>query len=136
MKIDRERMFEDLAPPPGGLEMLRARLDRESSRDLQVFSFRRAVVGAAAAAAAATILLAVGIGLLPTSTEESEMLLDFRYNPAAVRLGLTAFPTEPVSVLPRDSRRFAVLRVEVADPRVVFYRVAALEDGSHPEYSR
>jgi len=131
--VDRELIFEDLTPPAGGLGRLQSSLDQMASKGVQGVSFRRTVFQVSAATAIAVGLVAFGIGLMPISSGESEMLRSARDNPAAIRLGLTAEPTEPVSVRPRDSRRFAVLRVDVADPRIVFYRVADLEGGSNPE---
>jgi len=133
MDVDRERVFENLAPPPGGLEDLRSKLDLEFGTSYRAISISRWPLRSAVAAAAAAVLLFVGLSLVQTSTGEFEALLNLTENPATARLGLSAFPSEPVSVMPRDRPRVVVKRVEVADPGVVFYRVAVLARPSRGE---
>lgn len=100
--------FPDLAPPPGGLERLRARLDRRRR------PLARPLVGLALAAAALLLWLR-----LPPS-----------HPTPAAPLGpgiavLTGLPAEPVTVAPGETGGTAVTRVPTEDRGVVMYRVAS-----------
>ena len=87
---DRSRLFEELDPPPGGLERLRARLDaagtvapppRRESRPL----------GWAAAAVAVVAAVWVGVAA-PWGRPAEPGLITADGNPALVRLGLAPTP--------------------------------------------
>jgi hypothetical protein len=115
---DRElsRLFDELAPPPGGLADLRDRLrGREVRR-------RRTLRLAAAFAGAAALAIVVVWLALPTPTREPAPWLS-RSDLYAVHLGVVEPPSEPVTVPPDQRGEIAVRRVPTSDERVVFYRV-------------
>jgi hypothetical protein len=123
MKAGDINLFGELTPPAGGLDRLRARLDREPVRQRR----RRSAAAAGLAITAAAIILAVILTPMGRPEPYSGPGTTFAANPAAVRLGLTTAPTEPVSIAPDQRHRMAVQRVEVADQRILFYRVTVLE---------
>ena len=115
---DRElgRLFDQLTPPPGGLADLRRRIDRRAARRRRGFRLATACAGVAVVA-----LLALWLAL-PLRSRGPAPWLD-RDDLYAVRLGLVAPPSEPVTVPAADKDRVAVQRVATRDPRIVFYRV-------------
>ena len=116
MKPEREDLFPPLDPPPGGAALLRSRLEREDARRR-----RLPVVALGMASAAAVLLVALSVTLRigassPWSADD---------DPSLIRLGLAAAPSEPVEI-PRSERgMMAATRVDVDDPKVVFYLVAS-----------
>jgi hypothetical protein len=109
-------VFEPLAPPPGGLTALRARMAESPRRRILPW-----LVPAAAALAAV-----VAVALAPDRAPSLASLLAARGDPSAVALGLARPPAEPVAVLAGARGRLGLERVAVADASVVFYRVGAL----------
>lgn len=100
---DLHAVFPPLRPPPGGLEALRARLDRPARR----------WIGPVVVAGAAAIVLGLILWVEPS--------------PPSVALGVPwARPPEPVQILPEARDRLAVQRIETADARVVLYRIASV----------
>lgn len=119
-----QHVFEELEPPPGGLDRLRTRLAGLEGPAGPRRSTRPLVLATAAAVAAAVVLwLAPAVfGPLPGGPE----LTAAWDNPALIRMGVVEMPREPVTVPPADWHRTAVTRVSGTDPAVVFYRVATL----------
>lgn len=128
MKAGDINLFEELTPPNGGLDRLRARLDHEPVRQHR----RRALASAAIAMAATAFIFAVAVMVWPTSQPQLhlDMATILAVSPAAVRLGLATAPSEPVSVASDQRRHMAVERVEVADQKVLFYRVTVISEPS------
>jgi hypothetical protein len=126
MKAGDTNLFEELTPPAGGLGQLRARLDQEPARQRR----RRSAAAAGLAITAAGIILAVL--LIPPGQPDlhTDLTTILAANPAAVRLGLANAPAEPVSIAPDQRHRMAVQRVEVADQKVLYYRVTVLNEPS------
>jgi hypothetical protein len=126
MKAGDIKLFEELTPPAGGLDQLRARLDQEPARQLR----NRSLAAASIAIATAAVILAI----LITPADQPRLYTDastiLAASPAAVRLGLTQAPTEPVSIAPQQRNHMAVQRVEVADKKVLYYRVTVLDEPS------
>lgn len=119
---DLEPLFRAIEPPGDGIRGLRARLERDRRRRA------RARLGGAALAVAT---LSVVVGLLVMPAPPSALALDRVDDsaiPALVSLGLREAPREPAEIPPRQRDRMALLRVPTKDPRVVFYRLVALED--------
>ena len=94
-------LFPELDPPPGGLNRLRTRLERNRRRRWM---------------AAAVLALVLAFLLFP----RSEAIDD----PNLAAFGLYQ-PTAPVEALPGS--RTATERVDVSDANTVFYRVASLD---------
>jgi len=129
MNEEKGGIFKDLTPPPGGIQALRNRLDGETGRRAH-----RWVYLTSCTAAAGLMALLLTFTSLPTMRSEGEpaLRIDAELNPALIRLGVAEATGEPVSV-PRDHRRrMAVERVDVESPKVVFYRVAVIEDPGLP----
>ncbi len=111
---------------------MRRRLDGEPGRRQRQIR-RRAYLTTGSTAAGLLVLL---LFWSPLTTVESggvpTLRIDAELNPALIRLGVAEATGEPVSV-PRDHRRrMAVERVAVDSPKVVFYRVAVIEDPGLP----
>ncbi len=123
---DLEPLFRMIEPPAEGIHGLRARLERDRRRR------DRARAGGAVLVVGA---LAAVVGLLVTPPPPSALVLDradASAIPALVSLGLREAPSEPAEIPPGQRDRMALLRVPTKDPRVVFYRLVALE-GPDPE---
>lgn len=121
MKHDTERFFEDLTPPPGGLNALRVRIERERTRRLR---FR-----VATATAVTLIALFVGVFVmrpvsLPYGSESPvDLISGAASDPGVISLGLAPLPSEPITVPSSERHRMAAQRVSTADPTVVFYLI-------------
>ena len=108
--VKRDDVFGELAPPPGGLTRLRARLDEERG---DVLRWHRAAWAAATVAAVA--LLWTRPSIAPSPLEAT---------PGLVRLGAASSPRASVTVV--DDSRASVAVLAVAEtPDVVFYRVSS-----------
>jgi hypothetical protein len=128
MKIRWEQVFEELDPPPGGLEALRRRLHQASALESRARRrVRRTRLAVAAAAACLVIWLAIP-GSWPLDQGPSSLQLELASegNPALVRLGLAAPQDEAVVVPVGVRHRIAVEQVTTGDPDVIYYRVAVL----------
>lgn len=130
MNIGWKQVFEELPPPPGGIEALRSRLNEASAGEIRPRRLFRKVKWTFAAAAACAVIglifpgsLLLGVG---SAGHQLKLRVTAEGNPALVRLGLGAPPTEAVSVPPNQRHRIAVERVSVDNPNVLFYRVAVL----------
>jgi hypothetical protein len=119
---DLAPLFPTIEPPAGGIRGLRVRLERDRRRRA-----RARLAGAALAGTA----LALVVGLLVTPAPPPAPALDRVDDsaiPALVSLGLRPAPSEPAEIPPQQRNRMALLRVPTKDPRVIFYRLVALED--------
>jgi hypothetical protein len=111
-----DELFDDLAPPRGGLAGLRARIDRAARRQARLRLLRGAVATGAALGLAGLLLVS-----RPAETPPPRLEL----GPSAVRWGLRELPSEPVTVTVGSRGRLAVRRVPLESERVVFYLVGS-----------
>lgn len=109
-EVKRDDVFGQLAPPPGGLTRLRARLDENGADPLR---WHRAAWVSAALGAVALLWTLPTIS--PASLEQA---------PGLVRLGVAESPRSTVVVAGTARQGLAVLAV-AETPDVVFYRVAS-----------
>ncbi len=119
-------LFPELTPAPGGLQALRRRLDEEPARRHR--RVRRHVLAASLATTtvACVVVLLLAMPVPGTVSSVAALRIDADLNPALIRLGVAEPAAEPVTV-PRDHRTsVAVERVDVDNPKVVFYRVSVL----------
>jgi hypothetical protein len=112
-----DEIFEQLAPPPGGLAALRARLDARPRRARLLVPLALALTFAAAA----VVLLVVGRGRTPDLVAAARQ----RGDAPEIALGLAPRPASPVAALREDRATTALAEVQTADPRVVFYWVSS-----------
>jgi hypothetical protein len=130
-KLGWHEVFEELDPPPRGLEALRARIDRREAAS-QVRGWPpRSVHRIAAVAAVAVAFAVLGVAGLtwighPESSAWSGKIAGAS-NPALVRLGLRSASTDPVTVPPVAGHRMAVEQVALDRPGVAYYRVVTLD---------
>jgi hypothetical protein len=128
MSVSKRDLFEQLEPPAGGRVHLRRRLEAERGRRVR----RRIAVGATAmslAAAATVITLWIGSSTTPRAPAPAADLSHLSEigasHPALVSLGVDPTPAEPVVVRDTLSHQYAVRRVKVDRPDVVFYLVSS-----------
>ena len=115
-------LFRTIDPPAEGIRGLRTRLERDRRR-------RARVRLGGAAFAVATLTVVVGLLVMPAPPAPLTLdRVDDSAIPALVSLGLREAPREPAEIPPHQRDRMALLRVPTKDPRVVFYRLVALED--------
>lgn len=110
-EVKRDDVFAGIAPPPGGLTRLRARLDEEGAAD-PLRWHRAAWAGAALAAVALLWTLPT---IAPARLENA---------PGLVRLGVAAAPRSAV-VVPGSARADLAVLAVAETPDVVFYRVSS-----------
>jgi len=130
MKISWHDVFEDLEPPPGGLEVLQSRLAEAPALEFQ--SRRRTRRARWVVAAVATCVF-IWI-LIPSTSQNRRGATENRLepavmaegNPALFRFGLVAPSAEAVTVPPDLRHQIAVQKVELGTPNVIYYRVAVL----------
>jgi hypothetical protein len=121
--VEGKALFETLAPPPGGVAVLRRRLQRERPRR----RMRLASLGVGATLAIAGLLVAAQV-----RTARKQLPIPAEPHPALVRLGLQHPPREPAAIPRRMRHRMALQRVPLETDRVVFYYVAVLPAPSEP----
>jgi hypothetical protein len=128
-KIRWRDVFEELDPPPGGLEGLRRRLDEVEMHRLRRSPSALVWQTAAAAVVCAVLVLAMA-GVLRHANEPErrwrQQIISLA-NPALVRLGLQLAPTDTVTVPPAARDQIAIKQVSVDTPGVVYYRVAIVD---------
>jgi hypothetical protein len=118
MNERREKLFDVLEPPPGGLTGLRGRIERDRRR--RVTSRRVQLLAAATlvAALAGWSLLAPGGGEEPLPPQ-----FDF----ARMSLGQLPWPSETLTLAEDERGEIAVRRVSLPTDEVVFYLIASVE---------
>jgi len=118
MNERRERLFDVLEPPPGGLAGLRARIERDGRRRARS---RRVQLLAAAT------LVAVLAGWSVFAPRGGGEQLPTQFDFARMSVGQLPWPSETLTV-PEDRRdEIAVRRVSLPTDEVVFYLVASVE---------
>lgn len=126
---DWSTVFEELTPPPGGLQKLRTRLDEVARQELRARRPMQRTRWAFALAAVACLLTLVAVQVWQPGSRAAanwSELIPADGNPALTRLGLTEPPLAAVSVPPQQSHRIALQHVEVNTPGVLYYRFAVL----------
>lgn len=113
--------FERLDPPPGGLELLRARLAERPSRDARSFLWLRPIP-ATATALVLILALVVVVVKLGAPIAESESTWNLERHPAWVALGLGAPPDHSVTVRPTDQNDLALMPM-LETEEVLIYRI-------------
>jgi len=115
MRTERDALFEQLEPPPGGVERMRARFAEPAQS--------RAGFGVAAFGVAAVAVLAALIALLPSSPE-SPAVVDNTILAAPELDRLLGRESAPVPFsVERDDQRVQVEELPSSDPHVRIYRV-------------
>ncbi len=128
MADEPSNVFPNLTPPPGGLERLHQRLDRESDSN-----WMRWRTPALALAIAFICLAAWLVTDQIRSRNKSDKItqalasLKSESHPVLVRFGLADPPVEAVAVPAARRRYMAVQQVAVTDPNVIYYRISMLE---------
>jgi hypothetical protein len=117
MNERREKLFEVLEPPPGGLAGLRARIEWDGRRRARS---RRVKLLAAATLVAAIAGWAV---FAPRGGEPLPPQFDF----ARMSMGQLPWPSETLTLPPDKRDEIAVRRVALPTDEVVFYLVASVE---------
>ncbi len=132
MKIEWNDVFEELSPPPGGLETLQRRLNDIAVSNARSYRRTRRLKWAFAACTACLVIWLGFLGYLPTRQRSRGHGVTLAAvavgNPALVRLGLVVPTSDAVSVPPDQRHRMAVERVLVDNPNVIYYRVAELPE--------
>ncbi|HEY3450500.1 MAG TPA: hypothetical protein VGK67_29360 [Myxococcales bacterium] len=104
----RSELFRQLEPPPGGMALLRERLERRRQR-------RTWLLGVPAAAAAACVALVLGLRPPPPDPLRERLLAD----PMVYSLGLRPAQAQVAA----GSGKTALAKVESGNPNVVVYWV-------------
>jgi hypothetical protein len=112
------RLFEPLEPPPGGLDGLRALIERHTRRPPR---FER--LGYASAAGLLLILIIVTI-VGPSGLRGESRLPEF--DQARMRLGMSSSPAEALTIPVSDRATLGARRVALPTDRVQFYLVASI----------
>ncbi len=112
--------FEQLDPPAGGLEQLRARLDERPGRSPRSFLWLRPVPMAATALLLISVLAVVVKSGAPSAEQDSTWNLET--HPAWVALGLGAPPDRSVTIRPTDRNDVALMPL-LETKRVVIYQI-------------
>lgn len=119
MRDTSERVLRTLEPPPGGLAQLRARIERDAgwpvgARRLQVVT-------------AATLLLAF-VTWAGVDWRGQRDTLPAEFDLVQMSLGLSAAPSEPLTI-PAEQRAYtAVHRVPLSTDQVVFYLIGSIQE--------
>lgn len=121
-------VFPNLTPPPGGLEKLHQRLDRESDSNWMRQRTPALALGIAFLCLAAWLIASqIHSRKKPDQITQTLALLKSESHPVLVRFGLADPPAEAVT-LPVGQRRYMTLqRVTVSDPNVIYYRISMLD---------
>jgi len=121
-------LFPELTPPPRGLQALRWRLDEEPARRHRRVRRHVLATSLASTAVACVVVLLLAMPVPGTVSSVAGLRIDADLNPALIRLGVVEPAAEPVTV-PRDNRTsVAVERVDVDNPKIVYYRVSVLPE--------
>lgn len=107
-----EKLFENLLPPPGGLEGLRRKLEAPASR-----SFSRHWIPIPLAATAAVVVL--GLGMLSYRVLPPEQHPEQKYG--IFQRYMEAPPNEAVSLLPRDDADLRLVQQPTGNPAITLY---------------
>jgi len=110
--------FDELVPPPGGVERLRVRIARGERARVRRRRLTGALVAAPLLAAAAYIALSPAGPTAPPLVE---------FSPTRIGLGLDSPPDEPVTLSPDRRRSAAIQRVSLGTDAVLFYLVGSVE---------
>lgn len=112
--MKHEEIFERLAPPPGGLAKLRARIEPRAHAP------RRPLVFAFTFAAAA---VAIVVFILARRTSAPDLLAEARAtsHPSEVALGLARAPAARADVAAEARETTALAEVRTSNPEVAFY---------------
>ena len=118
MRSRPDGAFEELVPPTGGVERLRARIARVERARVR----RRRVTGMLVAAPlfAAVVYIALG----PAGTATSPLV---EFSPTRIGLGLDSVPSEPVTLAPGSRGSAAIQRVSLGTDAVLLYLVGSVE---------
>ena len=119
MTDTHEVLFETFEPPPGGLVGLRARLQRDASRQ----RIRRRLMSTTAA----TLLLGV-IGWSILGPRREAVATSPELDLVRMQLGLLAAPDEPLTLPTGRRRDIAVWRVPLPTDEVIFYLVGSIHE--------
>lgn len=114
------KLFESLEPPRGGLEGLKARIERRSRRSA---SFER--LGYASAIVLLLLLTAAMI-IGPRGLRPEPPLAAFEQ--ARLRLGMSSSPVEALTIPASERASVGARRVALPTDDVLFYLVASIED--------
>ena len=119
MRDTSERVLRTLEPPPGGLIALRARIARDAHRRVGV---RRLQV------VAGTTLLVGLVTWAAVDWRGQRDTLPAEFDLVRMSLGLSAAPSEPLTIPVAQRTHTAARRVPLPTDQVVFYLIGSIQE--------
>ncbi len=118
MRPRRDGVFDELDPPPGGVERLRERIGRATRARVR----RRRAAGALVLAP-----LLAAVGYLALAPPRSIPPSTFGFSPTRVGLGLDPAPEQPVTIVPEGRGSTAIQQVSLGTDTVLLYLVGSVD---------